>query len=241
MCPLFVSNILPPLMSSKWVWLGPVPVAWVGSPEVPCLLVKREGKLSLSRREDLMPHRNYVLGTWANKIGRAVVGPGEKVHLWPSGKETGNRRSAGGNIAVFITPLKETSRCNSCWKEKGFPCSNGSVEKIPSNEVLGNSLCLHIWRVMLWYHSETHTPHSSRWMLCPAGKDASTSGGWWPADRERDLFYQRRTQGPHRTAVKNYTVSDWIKSACEPSHKECTVLKHCWFNSPALGFVPVHN
>lgn len=47
----------------------------------------------------------------------------------------------------------------------------------PGNEVLGNSLCLHIWRVMLWYSFETHTPNSSRWILCPAGKDVSTSGG----------------------------------------------------------------
>lgn len=30
-----------------------------------------------------MPHRNDGLGTWANKIGRAAVGLGKKIHLWP--------------------------------------------------------------------------------------------------------------------------------------------------------------
>lgn len=200
MHPLFVSTILPPLMSSKWVSLGSVPAAWVGSPEVPCLLLKREGKWSLSRREDLMPHRNYVLSTWANKIGRAAVGLGKKIHLWPSGKETGNRRSAGGVISVFMPPLKEKPLWQLLQGE-GFPHHNGSVEKILSNEgLLGNSLCLHIWRVMPWYSFETQTPHSSRWILCPAGKDVSTSGGW-SADRERDLFHHRCTQEPYRSRV----------------------------------------
>lgn len=67
-----------------------------------------------------MPHRNYALNTWANKIERTAVGLGKNIHLWPFGQETGNRRSAGGIISIFMTPLKELSHCDSCCKEKGF-------------------------------------------------------------------------------------------------------------------------
>lgn len=67
-----------------------------------------------------MPHGNDVLSSWGSKIGRAAVRPGKKIHLWPSGKETGNRRSAGSIISVFMAPLKETSHCDSRCKEKGF-------------------------------------------------------------------------------------------------------------------------
>lgn len=55
-----------------------------------------------------MPHRNYVRGTWANNIGRAVVGPEKKIHHWPSCKETGNSESTVGITTIFITPLKGT-------------------------------------------------------------------------------------------------------------------------------------